>query len=335
MVWSVYGDENLRWSCNLATVLVSFRADFCSGVAGAVVWRRNRTAAKMKCVLGILASLSLISCPSAEFSKAPAYNKRFGFNISHSGLLSNVDYAVQQDGPNWHIRLRSGELRYDPDTIHLTPEEIVELEDDDEHYRTTRTIRDGDQIVAAGGLALASHSFRQALQDPNFYQETIKSRNLKTLYPVFEKHGTKTDQIQGYVQMTFISPNSIPLQLHPGTEEAREAERQLRVQEESQRQLFLIQQRKEKMEAVRKQEENYNYFEITIEKKKKTELLFDPKAFPLKLTKRVQYLKEGDELVGQQFGLLRIIEPCLTVFLQTVWLQSRSVAMGYLSWKEM
>ena len=44
-------------------------------------------------------------------------------------------------------------------------------------------------------------------------------------------------------------------------------------------------------------EEDYNYFELTMEKSKKQELLFDPTAFPMKLTKKALYLQEGDELV--------------------------------------
>ena len=114
---------------------------------------------------------------------------------------------------------------------------------------------------------------------------------------MFEKHGKKFDRIQGYVQIQYFGAGSVPLLLHPATEEARETERKARLQEEEARQLFLIEQRKAAMKAVRKAEEDYNFFEITMEKKKRTELLFDPKAFPLKLTAKALYLKEGDELV--------------------------------------
>ena len=87
------------------------------------------------------------------------------------------------------------------------------------------------------------------------------------------------------------------MQLHPATDEAREAERLQRIAAEEAQQKFLIEQRKNRLQAVRKAEENYNFFELTIEKNKKQPLLFDPKAFPLRLTTKAMYLHEGDELV--------------------------------------
>ena len=228
----------------------------------------------------ILAALTAQICFAAPFSRAPAYNRRFGFNVSVPRLLAEAPHSIQQDGGNWHIRVHGdGELTYDPVRIHLSPEEIVELEESDEPvFDATHTIRDGDLIVAANGVPLSSHSFRQALEEPGFYDETVKGRNRNTLFPVFEKHGVKMDQIQGYVQVHYFSVNSVPLQLHPGTDEAREAERLERLAEEEAKQKFLIQYRKAAMQAVRKAEENYNYFELTIEKNKKQQLLFDPKV---------------------------------------------------------
>jgi hypothetical protein len=135
------------------------------------------------------------------FTRAPAYNKRVGFNVSFKAVLDSAAHSVQQLGPNWHIRVHGdGELSYDPVRIHLSADEAAALDADVPQYVSTHTIRDGDHIVAAGGIPLASHSFKQAVSEPGFFDDAIKSRLRNTLFPVFEKHGATTDRIQGYVQ---------------------------------------------------------------------------------------------------------------------------------------
>jgi hypothetical protein len=97
--------------------------------------------------------------------------------------------------------------------------------------------------------------------------------------------------------VNYFPVDALPMQLHPGTEEALEAERLERIADEEARRRFDLDQRKAALSAQRVSEETYNFFEITIEKNKPQPLLFDPQAFPLKLTAKALYLREGDELV--------------------------------------
>ena len=83
--------------------------------------------------VGVILTCSTGSAQQQGFSRAPPYNKKFGFNVSFGKLLESAAHSVQQDGANWHIRVHgSGELSFDPVRVHLTPEEQAVMDDSDE-----------------------------------------------------------------------------------------------------------------------------------------------------------------------------------------------------------
>lgn len=165
-------------------------------------------------------------------------------------------------------------------------------------------ILNGDQVVGlestdsnektATRIAYQSFDEFLALENP---LASLKGITRKIAFPVLKQGDKPHRQAMGFVEVRWVPLLSAELQIQPTG--ARQAEiASLREEQKRKEIQKAIEERTRRLKSMQRSDDQYNYFEITLTKKKKLELLFEPGKAPLKLTKRVKYLRAGDEMVG-------------------------------------